>query len=297
MDILRTPEERFANLADYAYKPCYIEVDNLRMHYVEEGAHLTETVLMLHGEPTWSYLYRKMIPVVMNAGFRVIVPDLIGFGKSDKLANIEDYSYQKHIDWLTTFIKQLDLQDITLVCQDWGGLLGLRVAAENPERFKRISASNTFLPTGDIPASEAFMQWRTYAQTNPIFNIGKIVSGGCVQKLATEIIEAYNAPYPDDTYKAATRAFPLLVPIEPHNAASEANRKAWEVLKNWQKPFMTCFSDSDPITRGGERALQKLIPGAQNQKHYTIQGGGHFVQEDKGEEWANCIVNFIKENS
>ena len=296
MKILRTPEENFRNLPEYPFQPNYIEVEGLRMHYVDEGKNNDEVVLMLHGEPSWSFLYRKMIPIVSGAGYRVIAPDLIGFGKSDKPSERSDYSYQKHVDWMTAFIKALDLKNITLVCQDWGGLIGLRVAAENEERFKRISTANTFLPTGQGKPADAFLQWQEYSQVSPTFNIGKIVSGGCANRLSEEIIAAYDAPFPDDTYKAGARIFPKLVPISPDDPAVPANLKAWEVLKNWKKPFLTAFSDMDPITKGGDAYFQKVVPGTQGQKHITIQGGGHFLQEDKGEIWATAIVDFIKEN-
>lgn len=294
MKILRTPEENFANIPDYPFEPNYIEIDGIRIHYVDEGENPNETVLMLHGEPTWSYLYRKMIPIVANAGYRVIVPDLVGFGKSDKLGDVADYSYQNHVNWIAGFIKDLDLKNITLVCQDWGGLIGLRVAAENEDRFKRIVAANTFLPTGAGKPSDAFLAWQNYSQTTPVFNVGKIVSGGCVHKLSEEVIAAYNAPFPDDTYKVAARIFPTLVPTSIADPATEANIKAWDILKNWQKPFLTCFSDSDPITKGGDAYFQKMIPGTQNQAHTTIEQAGHFLQEDKGEEWAEKIVDFLK---
>ncbi len=298
MTTLTTPESRFANLPDYPFAPNYVSVtDELRMHYVEEGPpDARETVLMLHGEPTWSYLYRKMIPVVAGAGYRVIAPDLIGFGKSDKILEIDAYSYQSHMDWLTAFVKTLDLQRVTLVCQDWGGLLGLRLAAENPDRFVRITASNTGLPTGDQPPSDAFLQWQQFSQTTTSLPIGALVSMGCVTKLPAEVIAAYDAPFPDETYKAASRIFPKLVPTSPDDPAAPANRAAWQVLMQWQKPFLTCFSDRDPITAGGDRVLQRLIPGAAGQPHVTLSPGGHFVQEDKGEEWAEQIVRFVRDN-
>ncbi len=296
MKILRTPDEAFENLPDYPFAPHYTEVSGLRMHYVDEGKNPHETVLMLHGEPSWSYLYRKMIPVVARAGYRVIAPDLIGFGKSDKLTDASAYSYQHYVDWMKGFIKNLDLRNITLVCQDWGGLIGLRLAAENESRFRRITAANTFLPNGKGTPSEAFLQWQTYAKTSPTFNIGKIVGGGCVSKLSPETIAAYDAPFPDDSYKVAARIFPSLVPTSPDDPAVPANLKAWEVLQRWEKPFLTAFGDSDPITKGGDAFFQKVVPGAKGQKHITIQQGGHFLQEDKGEEWAEAIVSFIKEN-
>jgi haloalkane dehalogenase len=296
MKLLRTPDERFKGLPGYPFRPHYAEVDGIRIHYVDEGYYEHETVLMLHGEPSWSYLYRKMIPVVVEAGYRVIAPDLVGFGKSDKPAEMSDYSYQRHVIWMTGLIKSLDLKNITLVCQDWGGLIGLRIAAENEERFKRICASNTGLPTGGRKLSEAFHAWREYSQKTPDFNIGQIISGACVKKLEPEVIAAYDAPFPDDSYKAGARIFPALVPIAPDDPAVPANLKAWEVLSRWQKPFLTAFSDSDPITRGGDAAFQKNIPGTKGMKHTTIKSAGHFVQEDKGEEWARIIVELIREN-
>ena len=296
MNILRTPDERFDNLPDFPFSPNYVEVDGLRMHYVDEGNNEDEVVLMLHGEPSWSFLYRKMIPIIVNAGYRTVAPDLVGFGRSDKLVERSDYTYQKHVDWMTGFVNALDLKNITLVCQDWGGLIGLRIAAENPERFKRISAANTFLPTGQGKPSEAFLKWQQYSQESPAFNIGKIVNGGCVNTLSDAEIAAYDAPFPDDSYKAGARIFPALVPTSPEDPAIPANLKAWEVLKNWDKPFLTAFSDSDPITKGGDTYFQKVVPGTKGQNHTIIQGGGHFLQEDKGEEWAKAIVEFIKSN-
>lgn len=297
MNILRTPDEQFQNLPNYPFEPNYVEVNGLRMHYVDEGNNDDEVVLMLHGEPDWSFLYRKMIPIVATAGYRVVAPDLIGFGKSDKPSKMSDYSYQNHMDWMTTFLEALDLKDITLVCQDWGGLLGLRLAAEQGDRFKRIAAANTFLPTGDFPMPDAFKQWQEYSQKVPVFEVGKIVSKGCVNRLSDEVIAAYDAPFPDESYKAAARIFPKLVPTTPDDPASEANRAAWKVLMQWEKPFLTNFSDSDPISAGGDKLMQKMIPGTKGQNHQIITGAGHFLQEDKGEEWAEQIVAFIRANA
>lgn len=293
MDYLRTPDERFENLSDYHYEPRYMEINGLRMHYLDEGSFLGDTILLLHGEPSWCFLYRKMIPVFVAAGYRTIAPDLFGFGRSDKPVNIGDYSYQFHVDAITALLEKLDLTNLTLFGQDWGGLIGLRVAAENPERFSRIVAANTFLPTGDTPPSEAFLKWRDYSQSVSEFHAGGIIKGAVVNKPEPEVIAAYDAPFPDESYKAGARAFPMLVPITPDDPASAANRKAWEVLRTWQKPFLTTFSDSDPVTRGGDRAFQKLVPGAQNQPHTTIVGAGHFLQEDRGEELAAIVVDFI----
>ncbi len=301
MEVLRTPDERFANLAGYNFEPHYVEVNyqgtNLRLHYVDEGSRDAAPVLMLHGEPSWAYLYRKMIPIITAAGHRALAPDLAGFGRSDKPSAREDYTYQFHMDTMTAFVESLDLRDVTLVCQDWGGLIGLRMVAEHPARFARIVAANTFLPTGDQKPSEGFLRWQQYSQTVENFHVGGIIKGGCVTELAPEVIEAYNAPFPDDTYKAGARQFPMLVPTTPDNPASAANRKAWEVLKQWNKPFLTAFSDSDPVTRGADAVLQKLIPGATGQPHTTIVGAGHFLQEDKGEELAKIVVDFIARTS
>jgi haloalkane dehalogenase len=293
MEILRTPDERFSNLPGYAFEPHYVEVDGVRMHYVDEGLASVEPVLFLHGEPSWSYLYRKMIPIITAAGYRTVAPDLVGFGRSDKPVQREDYTYQRHVDWMTGLLEALDLRHITLVCQDWGGLIGLRLVAEHEERFARVVAANTGLTTGDVPMSDAFLAWQRYSQTTPNFHVGGIVKGGCVSELAPEVIAAYNAPFPDDRYKAGARQFPLLVPTSPDDPASVPNRKAWEVLARWEKPFLTAFSDSDPITRGSDRVFQKLIPGTKGQPHTTIVGAGHFLQEDRGEELARVVVDFI----
>jgi haloalkane dehalogenase len=299
MEYLRTPDDRFNDLPGYNFAPHYVDVPDgeggkLRVHYIDEGPRDAGTVLMLHGEPSWCYLYRKMVPIITVAGFRAVAPDLIGFGRSDKPSKRTDYTYQRHVDWLTSFLEQVDLRNITLVCQDWGGLIGLRLAAEHPDRFARIVAANTFLPTGDIPAGEAFMRWQQFSQEAPVFHVGGIVKGGCATQLAPEVIEAYNAPFPDDSYKEGARQFPLLVPTKPDDAASEANRKAWQVLGKWEKPFLCAFSDSDPITRGGDRAFQSMVPGTKGQPHTTIVGGGHFLQEDKGEDLAQVVVNWLK---
>ncbi len=293
MEFLRTPDDRFRDLPGYPFAPHYIEVDGLRIHHVDEGPRQAAPVLMLHGEPSWSYLYRKMIPIVAAAGHRVVAPDLMGFGRSDKPLQRQDYTYQRHVDWMRAVLVQLDLRNVTLVCQDWGGLIGLRLVAEDGDRFARVVAANTFLPTGDRPAGPAFLAWRQYSQSTPQFHAGGIVKGGCVTDLAAEIIAAYDAPFPDDRFKAGARQFPMLVPIAPDDPAAAANRRAWEALSRWQKPFLTAFSDMDPITSGAERVLQERIPGAGGQAHATIRGGGHFLQEDKGEELAGVVVDFI----
>jgi haloalkane dehalogenase len=234
-----------------------------------------------------------MIPVLTAAGHRTLAPDFFGFGRSDKPVNRSDYTYQSHVDWTTDFIEKLDLRDITLVCQDWGGLIGLRIAAEQPHRFARIVAANTFLPTGDQAPSEAFLRWQQFSQEAPQFDIGRIINGGTATDLPPEVIAAYDAPFPDDSYKAGARVFPTLVPTRPDDPASAPNREAWKVLQQWQKPLLTAFGDSDPITRGADRVLQNLIPGAKGQPHTTIAAAGHFIQEDKGEELAAVVNDFI----
>jgi haloalkane dehalogenase len=293
MDILRTPDERFRHLHGYAFAPHYVEIGGVRIHYLDEGGRDRAPVLLLHGEPSWSYLYRKMIPVLIAAGHRIVAPDLVGFGRSDKPVRREDYTYQRHVDWMLGVLEDLDLRDTTLVCQDWGGLIGLRLVAEHGSRFARVVAANTFLPTGDIHPGDAFLAWRQYSQETPEFHVGGIVQGGCVTTLAPEVVAAYDAPFPDDRYKAGARQFPALVPISPEDPAAAPNRKAWEALRRWHKPFLTAFSDADPITHGADRFLQDAIPGAKGQPHTTITGAGHFLQEDKGEELARVVVDFI----
>jgi haloalkane dehalogenase len=292
-EVVRTPASRFDNLPGYSFPPHFTEVQQLQMHYVDEGSRTAAPILLLHGEPSWSYLYRKMIGILTSAGHRVVAPDLIGFGRSDKLVEIEEYSYQLHVDTVTEFADNLGLEEITLVCQDWGGLIGLRVATDHPERFARIVASNTGLPTGDHPMPDAFLRWREFARNATIFPVGRIIQKGCLSPLSPEIIAAYDAPFPNENSLAGARAFPSLVPITPDDPAASANRQAWKSLRRWRKPFLTAFSDGDPITRGGEQVFQTLVPGATGQPHVTIKGAGHFVQEDKGEEFAGIVNAFI----
>lgn len=294
-EVLRTPDERFDSLPGYPFAPHYVEVgpENLRMHYVDEGA-AGDVVLLLHGEPSWSYLYRKMIPVLVEAGLRAVAPDLIGFGRSDKLTPRTEYTYERHVGWVWSFLEKTGLDDITLVGQDWGGLIGLRLVGEHPERFARVVAANTFLPTGDRDPGEAFKKWQRFSQVVPELPIGGILQGATVTDLPPEVVAAYEAPFPDESYKEAARQFPVLVPTAPDDPAGAANRKAWEVLERFDKPFLTAFSDSDPITAGAERHLQARIPGAAGQSHTTIIGGGHFLQEDKGEELARVVVEFCR---
>lgn len=301
MEFLRTPDERFTNLPGYDFSPNYLQVDDceggeLRVHYLDEGPADADPVLLLHGEPSWSFLYRKMIPVLTAAGQRVIAPDLVGFGRSDKPSQRGDYTYQRHVDWMQSLLDQLQLNNITLVCQDWGGLIGLRLVADNPERFARAVAANTMLPSGDQNLGEAFIKWRTFSQEVPVFPVAAIIDGSTTTELSADVLRAYDAPFPEESYKEGARQFPLLVPGTPDDPAAEPNRAAWKVLSQWQRPFLTAFSDSDPITAGGDALLQKRIPGCRGQAHTTIENGGHFLQEDQGEKLAQVVVAFIRAN-
>jgi len=300
MDILRTPDERFTGLPDFSFEPHYVEIDTgngaaLRVHHLDEGPSDGPVILLLHGEPSWSYLYRTMIPVLAAEGFRCIAPDLVGFGRSDKPAAQSDYSYEQSVTWLERHvIDALDLHDITLVCQDWGGLLGLRLVAKFPDRFRAVVTANTGLPDGTAPLSEAFMAWQNFAATTEEFPVGALVNGGSARDLSPEVIAAYDAPFPDDTYKAAARVFPSLVPTTPDSPSSSENCAAWEVLRTFEKPWLCAFSDKDPITKGGFRIFEEQIPGAYGQPHTTIEGGGHFLQEDRGPELAAVVAEFVR---
>jgi len=291
---LRTPDARFEGLSGYDFTPNYVEVAGLRMHYLDEGPKDGAIVLLLHGEPSWSYLYRHMIPPLHDAGFRVIAPDIIGFGKSDKPALISDYSYAGHVAWMTAFVEILKLTGITLFCHDWGSLIGLRVAAENEHRFTRIALGNGGMPTGDQALPKAFKAWQNFARFSPWFPIGKLIQNATTTDLAANVVRAYDAPFPSAKYKAAARAFPLLVPTTPNDPASKANRAAWKIFENWNKPFLTTFSNRDPLTRGGEAAWQKRVPGTQGLEHVKIKNAGHFLQEDKGPELAELMIRFIE---
>ena len=294
MKTLRTPDSQFENLPDYPFAENYVEIDGIRMHYVDEGPRDGNIVLLLHGEPSWSYLYRFMIPSLRDAGLRVIAPDLIGFGKSDKPVRKSDYSYAAHVDWMRQFVEMLDLNEITLFCQDWGSLIGLRVAAENEQRFARIALGNGGLPTGDQEMPRAFTIWRAFALYSPWFPIGRIIQKATVTALSDDVVAAYDAPFPSAGYKAGARAFPALVPVRPDDPASDANRAAWKVFAEWQKPFLTTFSNRDPITRGGEKPWQEMVPGARDREHVKIKNAGHFLQEDKGPELADILIAFVK---
>ncbi|MFX1457514.1 MAG: haloalkane dehalogenase [Promethearchaeota archaeon] len=296
MELLRTPDERFKNLPDFPYEPHYLEIGGIRIHYVDEGPKDSEVVLLMHGEPSWSFLYRHMIPILLNAGFRTVAPDLVGFGRSDKPTKQEDHTYAKHVKWMSEFVIKLDLQKITLFCQDWGSLIGLRVAIENQDRFSRIVLSNGGLPTGEQPLNEAFLNWRKFSRETPMFDVGRLIQGATIKKLTQEEMDAYDAPFPDDNYKAGARIMPSLVPINTDDPEHEANKKALEQFGKWEKPFLTAFADSDPVTRGADRLMQQYVPGARGQDHKTIENAHHFIQEDKGPELAELIIEFIKNN-
>ncbi len=330
MQVLRTPDSRFENLSGYDFEPHYSEITAedgavIRLHYLDEGPRDGEIILCMHGQPTWSYLYRKMIPILVEAGFRVIAPDLIGFGKSDKPAHMDNYSFQGHVDWMNQWFRSLDISDVTLMCQDWGGLIGLRVVADNVDRFARLVVANTGLPSSKLVTSEmsemlgklyptipvpnismvqeqfasgspaAFVFWVKHAAECPDFNIGEVVkmfsSAGDQM-----VVDGYTAPHPDEAYIAGARKFPSCVPIMPHHKSDlEANDKAWEVLEKFEKPVLTAFSDGDPVTKGGEVVFQDRIPGAKGIEHVTIKGGGHFLQEDCPEQLSEAIINFINQ--
>ena len=317
MQVIRTPDERFRELPGYPFAPHYTEIANprggsLRMHHVDEGPANAPVVLMVHGEPTWSYLYRKMIPRFAEAGLRAVAPDHIGFGRSDKPVEKTDYSFAQHLAWLREWVTRLDLRDITLVCQDWGGPLGLAVLAEEPERFSRVVAANTILHSvepefagrlawsnhsaggGDVQVSEMLLAWMSFSQRSPDMRASVAVSGACTSELPEDVLAAYDAPFPDERYKAGMRMFPILIPVTTTDEGAAINRKTWEALSRFEKPFLTAFSDGDPGTGGFEALFRERVPGAQDQPHTTISGAGHFIQEDRGEELADVVLRFIE---
>jgi haloalkane dehalogenase len=298
MKVLRTPDSRFAGLPEFPLVPRYLEVTAgdgtaLRLAYLDEGPRVAAPVLLLHGEPSWSYLYRSMIPSLLAAGMRVVAPDLIGFGRSDKPAERSAYSYATHVAWMQAFVELLGLERITLFCQDWGGLIGLRLVAASPGRFARVVASNTGLPTGDQPMPEAFLKWRDYSQNVPVFDAGVIVHRGTCRGIADAARAAYNAPFPDESYCAGARQFPLLVPNTPADPEAPANRAAWRELEKFKRPFLTVFGDSDHITAGADRLMQARIPGARGLQHLLLPAGGHFIQEDHGPRLAGILAAFV----
>lgn len=299
MNILRTPDERFDDLDGYPFSPNYAEVSTgggatLRVQYLDEGPRDADPVLLMHGEPSWSYLYRHMIGPLVDAGHRVVAPDLVGFGRSDKPSEVSDYTYARHIAWMSELLfEHLDLRHLTFFGQDWGGLIGLRLVAASPDRFDRVAIGNTGLPTGAGKPSDAFLAWQRFSQDTPVFPIGDIINGGCATDLSASIIAGYDAPFPDDSFKAGARIFPTLVPTTEEDPESGPNTAAWEVLSTFEKPFLLCFSDSDPVTKGGDAPFLAKVPGAAGQDHVTIEGASHFLQEDKGAELAAVLNRFI----
>ena len=298
MELLRTPDERFSELPDWPYKPHYTDIPDgeggvLRIHHAEAGPTNGPTILMLHGEPTWGYLYRKIMPSLAEAGIRSLVPDQVGFGRSDKPASRDDYSYERHVDWMQAWLDVNGGDSLFFFGQDWGGLVGLRLVASDPERFAGLVVSNTGLPDGRGEPTEAFLAWQRFSQTAERFPVGTIVTGGCVSDLEPEVVDAYAAPFPDDSFKEGARIWPSLVPTSVDDPAVPGNRAAWEVLETYKRPVVCAFSDQDPVTQGGERAFQSRVPGAANQPHTTVEGAGHFVQEDRPEEVVRVLVDLV----
>ncbi len=293
---LRTPEERFAHLPDFPWQPTYLQTsDGLRVAVIDEGPRDAPVVLLLHGEPSWSFLYRRMIPTLLAAGLRVVAPDLVGFGRSDKPAEDSDYTYARHVEWLREVLFDgLDLAGITLVCQDWGGLIGMRLVAEHPGRFAQVVTANTGLPDGSYRMPQAWQTFASFVQNTPDLPIGMLIDRGCLTDLAPEVVAAYEAPFPDATYKAGARAFPFLIPQSPDMPGATENLAAWAVLAGFDRPWLDAFSDGDPITRGANLLIEATIPGALGQPHTTIEGGGHFLQEDRGPELAAVVVAWLR---
>jgi haloalkane dehalogenase len=297
--LLRTPDDRFDSLTDFDYPPRYADIPDplggtIRVAYVESGPADGPPVLLLHGEPSWSYLYRKMMPVLAAAGLRAIAPDLVGFGRSDKPGNMIDHSYARHVEWMRALaFDALELNGVTIFGQDWGGLIGLRLVAENPERFAGVVASNTGLPTGDHDMPKIWWDFREAVEKAQILDVGRSVKAGCKRGLSDEARAAYDAPFPNEMYKAGPRAMPGLVPTRPDDPASDANRAAWSKLTELDIPFLCAFADSDPITAAMGPILQRSMKGAAGREHPTIANAGHFVQEDAGEELAAVIAQFV----
>jgi haloalkane dehalogenase len=294
--ILRTPESRFKDLKDYPFQPHFVRVNNLLIHYVDEGPVDNDPVLLLHGVPAWSYLYRHLIKIISESGCRVIAPDLIGFGKSDKPLKAKSHSYQSHVEWITEFISILNLKGITLFCHDWGSLIGLRIAASHPDLFTRIIVSNGMLPTGEYKINPGFRLWKYFARYSPFIPVDLVIEAGTLRKLDKEEKKAYRAPFPSSRYKAAIRALPSRVPAAQNDPQSAVNKTLWKLLEGWKKPFLTVFSNHDPITRGGDEYMQKRIPGAAGQDHKRLDAG-HFIQEDRYKELSEIIIRFHKKSA
>jgi haloalkane dehalogenase len=300
VDRLRTPDERFERLPDFPFVPRYVEVtdpsggDPLRLAYLDEGPReAAETVLLLHGEPTWGFLYRHVIPPLVDAGHRVLTPDLIGFGRSDKPTDRVEHTYARHVEWVRQFLFDLGVADLTYFGQDWGSLIGLRLVGEHPELFARVAIGNGGLPTGDERPNEAFSAWQTFSQTVPEMPIGRIVGGGCTSSPGEDIIAGYDAPFPDESFKEGPRQMPTLVPTSAEDPAHAAQVAAWATLSRFERPFLTCFSDGDPITKGADRRFLERVPGTKGQAHTVIEGGGHFLQEDRGRQLGEILTTFI----
>ncbi len=301
MDTLRTPDDRFRDLPDFPWQPRYAEVADgdggrLRMAYVESGPADGAVVLLMHGEPSWSFLYRRMVPVLVGAGLRVVAPDLVGFGRSDKPTRPEDHSYARHVEWVRELcFDVLDLHAVTLVGQDWGGLIGLRLVGEHPDRFAAVVAANTGLPTGDVDMPEVWWQFRRAVERAELLDVSRFVQSGCVRELPDAVLAAYDAPFPDQTHTAGPRVMPQLVPTAPDDPATEANRAAWAALTGWPNPFLVAFSDSDPITGAMAPVLVRSMPGAQGLEHPVIAGAGHFLQEDAGPRLGEVVAGFVRD--
>ena len=295
MDVLRTPDDRFADLPGYGFGANYADLaDGVRMHHLDEGPPGGATFVLLHGEPSWSFLYRTMIPVLTAAGHRCIAPDLIGFGRSDKPTDPDAYTFASHVEWVRELLfDHLRLDDVVLFGQDWGGMIGLRLVGEHPERFARVAIGNSGLPTGDDRIPDALTTWQEFARTTPTLPIGAIVNMGCATDLGADVIAGYEAPFPDESFKVGARVFPSLIPTTPDNPAAAANRAAWESLARFDRPFLCAFSDGDPLTAGADRRMLVVIPGTTGQPHTTIEGAGHFLQEDRGAELAKVLVDWV----
>jgi len=301
MKVFRTPDTRFANLPDYAFAPTYLDVTDadgtaLRIHSVDEGPADAAPILLMHGEPSWSYLYRHMIPALAARGHRVVAPDLVGFGRSDKPSEQSDYTYERHVAWMSDWLVAKDLRGITLFCQDWGGLIGLRLVAAFPDRFARLVIANTGLPIG-TGRTDAFQAWLDFSQSTPVLPVGDIVNMGTLRELSPAEKAAYDAPFPEESFKAGARRFPALVPITPEHPSVAENKAAWKVLEAFDGPVLTAFSDGDPVSKGGERIFQERVPGAKGQAHLIVKGGGHFLQEDRPAELVEIIDGLIRKTT